>query len=225
VVASGLVRTGDVASVEGEDRALVERVRSVALGSAPAEGDTISIARSRVEARLREEGLPDSLVLVTGEPYTVVVRGAALLAVPAATQETLRAPDAHVLRHDSTGKSALKEHTTFRANDTVTVILESMPRVEDASPAAAAARASKTETPLILLGLGARVVKVLPNGNLALEARVSIGSGYVLLAGEVARADVDVRRTTHISRLAKLVVIARGLDAEVLGPLLGAAAK
>lgn len=242
VVASGLVRTGDVASVEGEDRALVERVRSVALGRAPGEGDTISISRARVEARLREEGLPDSLVLVTGEPFAVVVLGEVLVDVPAATEkipplvspEPRHAVDAHnvrVLREESTGDGAPTHNTTLKVNDTVTVIIESMPKVEDAPadedapPVAAAAQAPSTRTLLILSGVGARVVKVMPNGNLALEARVSIGSGYVLLAGEVARADVDIRRTTHVSRLAKLVVIARGLDAEMLGPLLGAAAK
>jgi hypothetical protein len=106
-----------------------------------------------------------------------------------------------------------------------------MPTVKDASadddalPVAAGAQAPGPRTLSVLSGLGTRVVKVLPNGNLALEARVTIGSGYVLLAGEVARADVDARRTTHVSRVTKLVVIARGLDAEMLGPLLIAAAK
>ncbi|MHC5057480.1 MAG: hypothetical protein ACYTKD_22630 [Planctomycetota bacterium] len=108
----------------------------------------------------------------------------------------------------------------LEAGDTVTVVLEEAP-----PSAAAATRAAVAVAPSIPRELAARVVKALPNGNLVLEARVSVGEGYVLLGGEVARADVDARRRTDVSRLARLAVVARGLDPRALGAVIGAAAK
>ena len=68
--------------------------------------------------------------------------------------------------------------------------------------------------------MAARVVKRLPNGNLVLEAKVRVGRGYILIGGETARRYLrrggGTGRTVNISRVAKLAVVARGLDADTL---------
>ena len=97
------------------------------------------------------------------------------------------------------------------AGDTVTVVLRAS--TKDA-PAATAKGPSRPEFPR---ELAARVVKVLPNGNLVVEARASVGEGYVLLGGEVARVHVDARRRTTIAGLARLAVVTRGIDGGALG--------
>lgn len=104
----------------------------------------------------------------------------------------------------------------IEAGDTVTVVL---------SAPAAAAKAKARPAPGLPRELAARVVKVLPNGNLVLEARASVGEGYVLLGGEVARVHIDAGRRTPVARLARLAVVTRGIDTNALGLGLKAGAK
>jgi flagellar basal body L-ring protein FlgH len=73
--------------------------------------------------------------------------------------------------------------------------------------------------------VAARVVKVLPNGNLVLEARMRLGEGSLLLSGEVARADVSSEGTVRLSRAANLAVVARGLEPGALARIIAAAAR
>ena len=95
------------------------------------------------------------------------------------------------------------------AGDVVTVVLA--PASEAGAAEEAQARPARTAA--------ARVVKRLPNGNLVLEAKVCAGQGYVLMGGEVARADLGSQRTVDISRLANLAVVARGLEEGALSAL------
>jgi len=72
--------------------------------------------------------------------------------------------------------------------------------------------------------LAARVVKVLPNGNIVLEVRLRIGSGSILLGGEAARIDIcSAERTVPLSRLSNLAVVTRGIDDGILGGILALA--
>ena len=74
-----------------------------------------------------------------------------------------------------------------------------------------------------LRALSARIVKVLPNGNLVLEASIRLGKGAILLGGEAARLDVSVERTVKLSRLSGLMVVARDVAPDLLAGMLRSA--
>ncbi len=112
----------------------------------------------------------------------------------------------------------------IEAGDIVTIVIapagKPFPSITAGSPGASPSRSTQT---------AARVVKRLPNGNLVLEAKVSLGSGYMLIGGEAARMDVgpngDAQRTVDISRLANLAVVARGLDERLVVDFMTALAR
>ena len=66
-------------------------------------------------------------------------------------------------------------------------------------------------------------MKVLPNGNLVLEASIRLGKGAILLGGEAARLDVSVERTVKLSRLSGLMVVARDVAPDLLAGMLRSA--
>lgn len=74
------------------------------------------------------------------------------------------------------------------------------------------------------LKLAAKVVKVLPNGNVLLEARIEIGRGRLTLSGEVAGGDLAAGARVPLSAMAGLKAVASGDFLEEAERLLLAAA-
>lgn len=74
------------------------------------------------------------------------------------------------------------------------------------------------------LKLAARVVKVLPNGNVLLEARIEIGEGRLTLSGEVAGGDIAAGAHVPLSAMAGLKAVVSGDFLEEAERLLLAAA-
>lgn len=115
----------------------------------------------------------------------------------------------------------------IEAGDIVTIVIAPArePRPSGMADSAGASPSRATASLSHSTQTAARVVKRLPNGNLVLEARVRLGSGYVLIGGETARKDLRANRTVDISRLANLAVVARGLDGRVLADFMKALAR
>jgi len=97
------------------------------------------------------------------------------------------------------GSESLFSGPPLRANDVVTLVVE-RPN-------------GRT------LELASRVVKVLPNGNAVVEAKVRCGDRSLLVSGEAARSSVTPDRRLPAGRVASLAVVARGVSQEALAGL------
>ena len=120
------------------------------------------------------------------------------------------------------GSENLLSGPKLTAGDTVTVSLTRRAQTEPKSTAATkpGSQTAPACKSCMLPELSARVVKVLPNGNLVLEARARLGEGSILIGGEAARIDVSVERKVHVGRLSNLAVVARRVDTEKLSGIL-----
>jgi flagellar basal body L-ring protein FlgH len=124
------------------------------------------------------------------------------------------------------GDENLLAGAPLRVNDIVTIIVaKTRPDAQADGKAAKEWTSGKTPGAVVetLTQIAARVVKVLPNGAISLEARARVGGGTILLGGETSRQDVSVDRTVPLSRLADLAIVARGLDERSLAGLLSSA--
>ena len=71
-VRSKLIRLGEISEIEGEDRLLVEKLKSIVLGKAPLPGEMKEISGNYIEAKVRQNDI-DSLALRLNLPKKIQV--------------------------------------------------------------------------------------------------------------------------------------------------------
>lgn len=74
--------------------------------------------------------------------------------------------------------------------------------------------------PGVTAELAARVVKLLPNGNVVVEASVRCGERSFLLSGEVSPSSVGPDRRLKLGAIASVAIILRGQPPEFLARLI-----
>jgi hypothetical protein len=125
------------------------------------------------------------------------------------------------------GEKNLIADPRIEVGDTVTIVISPAVQAEESrEDAPATARAQRQDIRIASDNVPAqtataRVVKTLPDGSFVLEAKVTLGRGYILIGGRADRAclsagQVGADRAVDITRVANLAIVARGLDADVL---------
>ena len=124
------------------------------------------------------------------------------------------------------GEKNLIADPRIEVGDIVTIVISPAVGAEESREGAAAARAQRQDIQVVPDSVAAqtaaaRVVKTLPDGSFVLEAKMTLGRGYILIGGRADRAclsagQVGADRAVDISRVANLAIVARGLDADVL---------
>ena len=124
------------------------------------------------------------------------------------------------------GERNLIADPRIEVGDVVTIVISPAVRAEEPREGAPVVRARRQAIQMMPDGVAAqtaaaRVVKTLPDGSFVLEAKVTLGRGYILIGGRADRAcltagQVGADRAVDISRVADLAIVARGLDADVL---------
>jgi hypothetical protein len=127
------------------------------------------------------------------------------------------------------GEKNLIADPRIEVGDVVTIVISPAAGAEESREAAAAARGKRQGIRRTVPDgfpaqtAAARVVKTLPDGSFVLEAKVTLGRGYILIGCRAdpacligRQADVGAPRAVDISRVTDLAIVARGLDAEVL---------
>ncbi len=111
------------------------------------------------------------------------------------------------------GEKNLIADPRIEVGDIVTIVISPAAAAEESREGASTTAPAQTAA--------ARVVKTLPDGSFVLEAKVTLGRGYILIGGRAERASLcagqaGADRAVDISRVANLAIVARGLDADVL---------
>jgi hypothetical protein len=120
-----LIRIGDVASVEGDEPALVRRVSSVLVGMVPRSGDIKTIALDYIRARIHQEGMSLSRVAVRGRGWVAVSTAPAdFVSRDTARESANRAEGAAAVSDDVATDDIRGRSPLVAAGKRVTVLLE-----------------------------------------------------------------------------------------------------